>query len=247
MDSYSDETEVTPVQLAVVALGVVAFSTGHGHGMNLRAGGTPAGKAILDEKNHDIWIAIYDIALKSVVMDDLFAVEEIDKRVANVVDAISSELPELLTDKGRREQIRENFHSRIPDKIVHSVATEIAALNLGAWASLTGRKLGIAKSTWVPPASIWVDIFEAAREGAMLGARIGAQRIESHRFQDGEIEEIEVDDLIKTMKTVSAQKATEVTAPLSITSSAIAGAEEERETRAHRQRGLSRLWNFLKG
>ncbi len=230
MASYSDETEITPHQQAVAALGVFAFSTGHAHGMNLQTGGTPAGRAVLDEKNHDIWFPIYDIALRSVVIND---------GISKVADAMASELPELLTDKGLRQQIKENFHSRIPDKIVQSMATELAALNLGLWASMTGRKLGIAKSTWVPPASIWVDVFEAAREGAMQGARV-----EVHRFQDGEIG---VDDFFKSMKTVSGQKATEAIAPLSITSSAIAGAEEEQETRAHRQRGLSRLWNFLKG
>ena len=224
-----DSTGITPEQHAAVALGVFSFSTGLGHGMNLQAGGTPAGRAILDEKNHGIWFTIYDIALRSVVIDG-----SIDK----VADAIARELPELLTDKARREQIKEDIHFRIPDKMVMSLATELAALNLGLWASVTGRKLGIAKSTWVPPASIWVDIFEAAREGAMLGARV-----EVHRFQDGEIG---VDDFFKSMKTVSTQKAAEIAAPLSITASAIAGAEEERETSAHSQHGLSRLWNFFK-
>ncbi len=229
MDSYSDETGITPHQHAVAALGVLAFSTGQGHEMNSRTGGTPAGRAILDEENHDIWFVIYDIALRSVI---------IDGSIDNVVDAIARELPELLTDKAQRDQIREEFHLRIPDRMVQSLAIELAATSLGAWASLIGRKLGAARSTWMPEASVWVDVFEAARDGAMLGGRMKAKEL-----QDGQII---VDEFFQSMKTMAAQKAAEAIAPLSITVNAVTKTAEETGVETHNKGGLSRLWGLFR-
>ena len=229
MDSYSDETGITPHQHAAVALGVLACSTGQGHEMNSRTGGTSASRAILDAENDDIWFVIYDIALRSVV---------IDGSIDNVVDAIARELPELLTDKEQRDQVREEIHLKVPDGMIQSLAIEFAATSLGAWASSMGRKLGAARSTWMPEASVWVDVFEAARDGAMLEGRAKAKDL-----QDGRII---ADEFFQSMKTMASQKAEEAIAPLSITVNTVIETAEETGVGAHNKGGLSRLWGLFR-
>ena len=229
MDSNSDEAAVTPDQHAAVVLGVLAFQIGLSHGMSLQIGGTPAGKVFLDQGKHNIWMAIYSIALRS-----YFANGHGD----DIVNAIAKEMADLLSNNGRREQIREEFLLADSNASIWGQATDLAAFNVGINASRIGQRLGTAKSAWVPEPYTWVEAFEAAREAAMLGATKDALEIEKGLV---EVEE-GVDKLIESMTTLSVVATLRSLGPVRDRTTI----EESHAAGDAKKGGLSRTWDTLK-
>ena len=155
--------------------------------MSLQAGGTLAGRAILDQSKHDIWTAIYSIALQSYLTNG---------HGDAVAAAISEQWTGLLSDNGRREQNRQEFLLSDSKRIVWAYATDLAAFNVGVNASRIGQRLGVANSVWAPDASTWVEVFETAKEAAMRQATRNAIEMEM-----GLVEAEEgVDKFLESMK-----------------------------------------------